>query len=81
MFSLHVGVNHIKASYPTFIVILSWTLIFAQVQVWNKNTQFFFDGKPNLGKQATKDKTMNFSKESEYQAAKSRGLYRNFKKP
>ena len=36
------------------------------MQVLNKNKQFLFNEKPNLGKKATKDKTMNFSNESEY---------------
>ena len=36
------------------------------MQVLNKNKQFLFNEKPNLVKKATKDKTMNFSNESEY---------------
>ena len=36
------------------------------MQVLNKNIQFLFNEKPNLGKKATEDKPMNFSNESEY---------------
>ena len=50
------------------------------MQVLNKNAQFLCHEKPNLGKKATEDKTMNFSKESECYAAKSRVLYRNCEK-
>ena len=36
------------------------------MQVLNKNTQFFFNEKPNWGKKVTEDKTMNFFNQSEY---------------
>ena len=36
------------------------------MQVLNSNTQFLFNGKPNLGKKATEDKAMSFFNESEY---------------
>ena len=35
------------------------------MQVLNNNTQFLFNDKPSLGKKATEDKTINFSRESE----------------
>lgn len=34
--------------------------------VLNKNTQFLGNEKPNSDKKAAEDKTMNFSKDSEY---------------
>ena len=36
------------------------------MQVLNKNTQFFFNDKPNRAKKATEDKAITFSIESEY---------------
>ena len=48
------------------------------MQVLNKNAQFLFNKKPNLGKKATEDKTI--SNESEYYTAKSQALYRNCEK-
>ena len=65
MFSLCVGITSYQSNLSyiyrytqlIFAQILLQTLIFAQMQVLNKNTQFLFNDKSDLGTQKKLQKT------------------------